>query len=347
MPVFNLGRQRPYPGPADPRLGASPHSFSLKLSHLLQAQRSINSGLEAWAGVTGWWQRQPLRRDGKAAFHYGRGLVRGRSIDVTNGSPNGALLEGEARKPSKSSNEGAASLFGRGALVTGAGRGIGRAIAQRLAALGATVLCVSRTQSELDETVRSADSRAFALALDISADGSAQAMVDALLTRVPSLDILVHCAGIMQTGSVEGMNLVDFDRAFRINVRAPYALTQAALPALKISRGQVLFVNSSIIRAANTAGRGTHAVTQSALKAFVNCLRDEVNADGVRVLSIVPGRTATPRQEQLFAAAGQPYRPELLLQPEDVAELACDALVLPRTAEATDLFVRPMQKSPL
>jgi phosphoglycerate dehydrogenase-like enzyme len=65
-------------------------------------------------------------------------------------------------------------LFGRGALVTGAGHGIGRAIAQRLAALGATVLGVSRTQSELDETVRSAGSRAFALALDISADGAAR-----------------------------------------------------------------------------------------------------------------------------------------------------------------------------
>src|ERR1700716_2154099 len=94
----------------------------------------------------------------------------------------------------------------RGA-ATGAGRGIGRAISQRLAALGATVLCVSRTQSELDETVRSAGARAFALALDISADGAAQAMVDALLAHVPSLDILVHCAGILQTGSVEGMNL--------------------------------------------------------------------------------------------------------------------------------------------
>jgi NAD(P)-dependent dehydrogenase (short-subunit alcohol dehydrogenase family) len=76
----------------------------------------------------------------------------------------------------------------RGA-ATGAGRGIGRAIAQRLAALGATVLCVSRTQSELDETVRSAGSRAFALALDISADDAAQATVGALQARVPSLDL--------------------------------------------------------------------------------------------------------------------------------------------------------------
>jgi NADP-dependent 3-hydroxy acid dehydrogenase YdfG len=146
-------------------------------------------------------------------------------------------------------------------------------------------------------------------------------------------------------GSIETSKLIDFDQAWRINVRAPYALTQAALPALKISRGQVLFVNSSIIRAANTAGRGMHAATQSALKAFSNTLRDEVNPLGIRVLSIVPGRTATPRQEQIHALAGVAYRPELLLQPDDVAELACDALLLPRTAEATDLFVRPMQKS--
>jgi NADP-dependent 3-hydroxy acid dehydrogenase YdfG len=148
----------------------------------------------------------------------------------------------------------------------------------------------------------------------------------------------------MQTGSVEGMNLVDFDRAFEINVRSPYALTQAALPALKVGRGQVLFVNSSIIRAANTAGRGMHAATQAALKAFADTFRDEVNPQGIRVLSIVPGRTATARQEHMHAVAGAAYHPGSLLQPDDVAELACYALLLPRTAEATDLFIRPMQK---
>src|SRR5260370_17593116 len=116
-------------------------------------------------------------------------------------------------------------------------------------------------------------------------------MIDALLARVLSFDILVHCAGVMQSGSVEGMNLVNFDRAFKINVRSPYALTQAALPALKVSRGQVLFVNSSIIRAANTAGRGIHAITHAASKAFANSLRDEVNPYAVPVLPTVP---ATP-----------------------------------------------------
>src|SRR5260370_41358273 len=93
--------------------------------------------------------------------------------------------------------EGAVTpLAGRGALVPGAGRGIGRAIAQRLAVLGATVLCVSRTQSQLNETVRLAGPTAFALALDISAPEAVGRMLAALPPRISGLDILVHCAGI-------------------------------------------------------------------------------------------------------------------------------------------------------
>jgi NAD(P)-dependent dehydrogenase (short-subunit alcohol dehydrogenase family) len=237
-------------------------------------------------------------------------------------------------------------LHGQAALVTGAGRGIGRAIAERLAGLGATVLCVSRTQSELDETVRLAGPRAFALALDVSVPDAVDRMLTGLQASAGKLDILVHCAGIMQAGTMEQLDLASFDRAFAINVRAPYALTRAAMVSLKRSRGQILFVNSSIVRASNTAGRGVHAAAQAALKAIADSLRDEINDSGVRVLSIMPGRTATPREEQRCAAEGRPYRPDRLLQPEDVAEVACNALLLPRTAEQTDLFMRPMRKPP-
>jgi NAD(P)-dependent dehydrogenase (short-subunit alcohol dehydrogenase family) len=236
-------------------------------------------------------------------------------------------------------------LLGRGALITGASRGIGRAIAERLARLGATALCVSRSLSELSETVSAAGPRAYALATDLSAEGGVQAAIDAARACAPSLDILVHCAGAMTVGTIEATPLQEFDRAFAIDVRAAYALTQAALPALKASHGQVLFINSSIIRAANTAGRGIYAATQTALKSLADSLRDEVNAFDVRVMSIMPGVTATPRTERLFLEAEKPYQPELLLQPGDVAELACCALLLPRTAEATDLYIRPMRKS--
>jgi NAD(P)-dependent dehydrogenase (short-subunit alcohol dehydrogenase family) len=261
--------------------------------------------------------------------------------------PQDACVPGHAERsfqPTRMLGGVVAPLSGRGVLVTGAGRGIGRAIAHRLASLDATVLCVSRTRSELDETIEQAGARAFPLALDIAADGAAAAAVNALLAQASRLDILVHCAGIMPSGSVEETNAVELDHAFAINVRSPYVLTQAALPALKASQGQVVFVNSNVIRATNLTGRGVYAATQAALKALADSLRDELNGYGVRVLSIMPGATATARQEKIYAAAGLPYRPELLLQPQDVAEVACNALLLPRTAEATDLFVRPMQK---
>jgi NAD(P)-dependent dehydrogenase (short-subunit alcohol dehydrogenase family) len=170
------------------------------------------------------------------------------------------------------------------------------------------------------------------------------AILEELRAHAPSLDILVNCAGILSLGTMERMDLAVLDRAFLVNVRSPYVLTQAALPALRLSRGQVLFVNSSILQATNTAGRGVHAAAQAALKAFADSLRDEVNEYGIRVLSIMPGRTATPRVERRSVAEGRPYQPELLLQPEDVAEVACSALLLPRTAETTDLFIRPMVK---
>jgi NADP-dependent 3-hydroxy acid dehydrogenase YdfG len=74
-------------------------------------------------------------------------------------------------------------------------------------------------------------------------------------------------------------------------------------------------------------------------------LRQEVNEQGIRVLCVYPGRTATSRQERLYAKEGKPYRPELLLQPEDIATMVVAALSLPRTAEVTDINIRPMLKS--
>ena len=226
-------------------------------------------------------------------------------------------------------------------MVTGAGRGIGRAIARKLSQQGASVLCLSRTSSELEETIAGAEG-AHALAIDIAAEASGRHIVQRAMDGLGRIDMLIHSAGVFCAGTLDQLDFADFDRLFRINVRAPYALTQTALPVLKQAKGQIVFVNSTILRAANIAGRGTFAATQCALKALADSIRDEVNATGVRVLSVMPGTTATPRQEALFAAVGRDYHPERLLQPDDVAEVVCAALALPRTAEATDLFVRPM-----
>ncbi|MDH7639164.1 SDR family oxidoreductase [Sphingomonas oryzagri] len=231
------------------------------------------------------------------------------------------------------------------ALVTGAGRGIGRAIARELAYCGAAVLCVARTQSELDETVSGAGDRAIAVSCDIGDAGAGDRLMHEVAHHLGGLDILVHCAGIFVSGSLEQTPLSELDRLYAVNVRAPFALTKAALPVLIREQGQIVFIGSSIVRAANLAGRGGYAAMQAAFKALADATRDEVNDRDVRVLMVTPGTTATPRQARIFAQAEREYRPERLLQPEDVAQMVCAALSLPRTAEVTDIQVRPMLKS--
>lgn len=232
----------------------------------------------------------------------------------------------------------------KAALVIGAGRGIGRAFALRLAQAGANTLCVARTLSQIEETVTDAGHRASALAVDISAPNASEAIMAATRSRLGRLDMLILSASIMHEGTIENCRPQDVERLFAVNVHAPLRVVQAALPALRTSQGQILFVNSTIIQASNTAGRGLYAAGQAALKAVADSLRDEVNADQIRVMSIMPGTTATPRAEAMFANSGRAYRPDLLLQPDDVAQIGCDALLSSRTAEVTDLFIRPMQK---
>ena len=134
------------------------------------------------------------------------------------------------------------------------------------------------------------------------------------------------------------------DALYQINVRATFLLTQVLLPLLKSRQGQIVFMNSSqgLQARVNT---GLYAATQHALKAIGDSLRQEINAEGVRVLTIYPGRTATPRMQAIYQREGRPYRPELLLQPEDIANFVLHALQMPRTAEITNLEIRPLLKS--
>jgi NADP-dependent 3-hydroxy acid dehydrogenase YdfG len=121
-------------------------------------------------------------------------------------------------------------------------------------------------------------------------------------------------------------------------------MIQTMLPLLRKSKGQIVFINSSAgLRSPATTGQ--FSATQHAFRSIADSLREEVNADGIRVLSVFPGRTATPRIAKLFEKEGRAYQPDLLMQPEDVAEMVTHSLRLPRTAEVTDIRIRPMQKS--
>jgi NADP-dependent 3-hydroxy acid dehydrogenase YdfG len=116
------------------------------------------------------------------------------------------------------------------------------------------------------------------------------------------------------------------------------------LPWLRASgRGDVVFVNSTSSLGPRP-GVGQFAATQAALRSVADSLRGEVNEQGVRVMSIFPGRTATGRQERLHVAEGRDYRPEDLMQAGDVAAMVATALAMPRTAEVTEIVMRPFVK---
>ena len=207
-------------------------------------------------------------------------------------------------------------------VVTGASAGIGQAIAVVLALAGATVFGVGRRDGHLRATaeVIEGPGRITPYPADLSDPAEISLLAERLCRDESGVDVLVHCAGVYSRAPVEMSSPDDFDRQYATNMRAPYLLTQALLSTLRANRGQIVFINSTVVFAPS-ANVGQYAAMKHALRAFVDTLREEVNADGIRVASLYPGRTATPLQARIHALEGKTYVPERLLQPGDVAEV--------------------------
>jgi NADP-dependent 3-hydroxy acid dehydrogenase YdfG len=232
-------------------------------------------------------------------------------------------------------------LNGAIALVTGASGDIGQAISRGLLRAGARVLLVGRRPARLAEVDLGLENRdqAESLIADLTRAGDIERL-DQRVSEAGRLDVLVLGSGIYER-SHDSDALV---RQFAANVQGPYALLRRVLPLLIQASGQIVFINSTQGLAA-AKDLGQYAATQHAMKAIADSLRDEVNPLGVRVVSVFLGRTATERQETIFAMEQRPYRPETLIQPQDVADLVIALLRLGRTAEVTNVTMRPMQKS--
>jgi NADP-dependent 3-hydroxy acid dehydrogenase YdfG len=137
------------------------------------------------------------------------------------------------------------------------------------------------------------------------------------------------------------MPIDDLDRLFNVNVRAPLYLTQLFIRSLIKNQGQIVFINSSVINQSNWLNNGAYAATKLALKAVTDSIRNEVNSKGVRVLGIYPGRTSSQMQKYVHSFEKKKYNPRKLLQPDDIADVVVSSLRLPRTAEVTDISIRP------
>jgi NADP-dependent 3-hydroxy acid dehydrogenase YdfG len=236
------------------------------------------------------------------------------------------------------------ALSGQTAVIGGASGAIGGAVARELAKRGASLLLLGRDAGRLDRLVadlRDLDGDVQSLPADLG-DERGWSRVEAALGALSGIDILVHAQGYFSAGSLTSATVEEIDRVFLVNFRSPPRLTRLCLPSLVERQGQVVFVNSSAGARAGGAN-SAYVASKQALRVAADGLRDEVNAKGVRVLSIFPGRTAGAMQREVCRQLGSVYDPERMLAPSDVATMVAEALCLPRTAEVTDIHIRPMR----
>ena len=202
------------------------------------------------------------------------------------------------------SNRQDRGLAGKVALVTGGSRGIGAAIARRLAAEGASVALTYSKGAEAAASVVEAIEHDGGKAVAIQADAAdADAVRNAVETTVETfgqLDVLVNNAGTVIPMSVEETTLADFDRVFAVNVRGTFVATQAALKHIK-SGGRIIMIGSCLGERVFFPGMAPYSATKGAIKMFSQGLARELGARGVTVNNVQPG----PIDTDLNPASGE------------------------------------------
>ncbi len=192
-------------------------------------------------------------------------------------------------------------LAGRGAVVTGGGRGIGAAIAQALAGVGAAVAVSARTESEIEEVaaeLRAAGHRAVAIPCDVTEPEQIAALNETAKSELGSVDILVNNAGIVTTAPLAAMKLDKWNQIFAVNVTGTFLCTQAFLPAMA-ERGW-----GRVINIASIAGKmgapyiSAYAASKHAVVGFTRAVATEVATTGVTVNAVCPGYVDTDMTQE-------------------------------------------------
>jgi 3-oxoacyl-[acyl-carrier protein] reductase len=188
------------------------------------------------------------------------------------------------------------------AVVTGAGRGIGRAIALQFAAEGADIACVSRTADNAEKVaaeIRLLGRQAWAYAVDVSDSAAVTAAVEKILQQTPKVDILVNNAGITRDGLIMRMSEADWDAVLSTNLKGAFLFTQALSRGfLKQRSGRIINI-ASVIGLMGNAGQCNYAASKAGLIGFTKSIAKEFASRGVTVNALAPGFIETDMTAQL------------------------------------------------
>ncbi len=229
------------------------------------------------------------------------------------------------------------NLENRVALVTGASKGIGKAIAHALANDGANIVLLARSSPELAQVSAEINGKrhaAVAFPCDVTDETQTQEAIDFTIKKFGRLDILVNNAGIGVFKKVVEMGVKEFDAMWRVNIRGVFLMTRAALPhMIKVKSGIVVNISSLAGKNSFVGGAG-YSATKWALRGFASSLMLEVREYGIRVVTIFPGSVNTT-----FSSMNR--QNEKIIQPEDVAAAVTFAVTAPVRSMFSEIDVRP------
>ena len=222
-------------------------------------------------------------------------------------------------------------------LITGASRGIGRAIAVKLAGPGKSLLLHGRDRKALEETGMQAD-RAGAKTLLLPFDLAGPEQVEALVREVAvaPLDVLVNNAGVSYVAPLADQTLVEWQETLAVNVTAPFLLCRGLIPVMP-QGGSIV----NLISSAGKAGISTwssYCMSKFALDGFAKAIREEFRAKGIRVINVYPSATDTT----IWDTVPGNWPREKMMKPENVADAVAWALAQPPNVLVEDITIGPI-----